>query len=172
MKQSQVGESATPSALQVELASPLRAVNLEEWVSEGVELTALGPGSHEQPENRPEVPAPLAPESRDGELPHDVPPDQKVTLTFYAYDLGRWTRTDTVSVSLDNPTEAQIIADCYARDRSKNACFYDEGLRKVAANECVRAAIVDGSFKILMSFGKDLVVTRFLVASVKQLLQK
>lgn len=172
VKQSQVGESATPGASQVELASPLRAVNLEERVSEGVESTASGPGSHEQPENRPEVPAPLAPESRDGELPHDVPPDQKVTLTFHAYDSGRWTRTDTVSVSLDNPTEAQIIADCYARDRSKNARFYDEGLRKVAADECVRAAIVDGSFKILMSFGKDLVVTRFLVASVKQLLQK
>ncbi|KAJ8226356.1 hypothetical protein LV156_008966 [Aspergillus fumigatus] len=172
VKQSQVGESATPGASQVELASPLRAVNLEERVSEGVESTASGPGSHEQPENRPEVPAPLAPESRDGELPHDVPPDQKVTLTFHAYDSGRWTRTDTVSVSLDNPTEAQIIADCYARDRSKNARFYDDGLRKVAADECVRAAIVDGSFKILMSFGKDLVVTRFLVASVKQLLQK
>ncbi|KAK9578945.1 hypothetical protein V6Z93_009873 [Aspergillus fumigatus] len=172
VKQSQVGESATPGASQVELASPLRAVNLEERVSEGLESTASGPGSHEQPDNRPEVPAPLAPESRDGELPHDVPPDQKVTLTFHAYDSGRWTRTDTVSVSLDNPTEAQIIADCYARDRSKNARFYDEGLRKVAADECVRAAIVDGSFKILMSFGKDLVVTRFLVASVKQLLQK
>ncbi|KAH2144445.1 hypothetical protein KXV68_005350 [Aspergillus fumigatus] len=172
VKQSQVGESGTPGASQVELAFPLRAVNLEERVSEGLESTASGPGSHEQPDNRPEVPAPLAPESRDGELPHDVPPDQKVTLTFHAYDSGRWTRTDTVSVSLDNPTEAQIIADRYARDRSKNARFYDEGLRKVAADECVRAAIVDGSFKILMSFGKDLVVTRFLVASVKQLLQK
>ncbi|KAH3178919.1 hypothetical protein KXX02_005752 [Aspergillus fumigatus] len=172
VKQSQVGESGTPGASQVELAFPLRAVNLEERVSEGLESTASGPGSHEQPDNRPEVPAPLAPESRDGELPHDVPPGQRVTLTFHAYDSGRWTRTDTVSVSLDNPTEAQIIADRYARDRSKNARFYDEGLRKVAADECVRAAIVDGSFKILMSFGKDLVVTRFLVASVKQLLQK
>lgn len=172
VKQSQVGESGTPGASQVELASPLRAVNLEERVSEGLESTASGPGSHEQPDNRPEVPAPLAPESRDGELPHDVPPGQRVTLTFHAYDSGRWTTTDTVSVSLDNPTEAQIIADRYARDRSKNARFYDEGLRKVAADECVRAAIVDGSFKILMSFGKDLVVTRFLVASVKQLLQK
>ncbi|KAH3547517.1 hypothetical protein KXW20_005957 [Aspergillus fumigatus] len=144
VKQSQVGESGTPGASQVELAFPLRAVNLEERVSEGLESTASGPGSHEQPDNRPEVPAPLAPESRDGELPHDVPPGQRVTLTFHAYDSGRWTRTDTVSVSLDNPTEAQIIADRYARDRSKNARF----------------------------FGKDLVVTRFLVASVKQLLQK
>ncbi|KAF4210373.1 hypothetical protein CNMCM5878_004502 [Aspergillus fumigatiaffinis] len=172
VKQSQVGESGTPGASQVELASPLRAVNLEERVSEGLDSTASGPGSHEQPDNRPEVPGPLAPESRDGELPHDVPPGQRVTLTFHAYDSGRWTRTDTVSVSLDNPTEAQIIVDRYARDRRKNARFYDEGLRKVAADECVRAAIVDGSFKILMSFGKDLVVTRFLVASVKQLLQK
>jgi hypothetical protein len=161
-----------PGVSQVKLASPLRAVNLEEWVLEGLELTALGPGSHKQLDNRPEVPAPLALESRDGELPHNVPPGQRVTLTFHAYDSGRWMRTDTVSVSLNNLTEAQIIADHYARDWSKNVRFYNEGLQKVAADECVCTAIVDGSFKILMSFGKDLVVTRFLVALVKQLLQK
>lgn len=73
---------------------------------EGLELTALGPGSHEQPDNRPKVPAPLALESRDGELPYNMPPGQRVMLTFHAYDSGRWMRTDTVSMSLDNLTEA------------------------------------------------------------------
>ena len=75
------------------------------------------------------------------------------------------------TVSSDNPIEAQIIAERYARDLDQSARFYDCRLRKVAVDECVRAAIDDGSFTILMSFGRDLVVTQDLVASVTQLLE-
>ncbi|KAF7133642.1 hypothetical protein CNMCM5793_004950 [Aspergillus hiratsukae] len=144
-KQTQVGESGTPEALQVDLAS--------------------------RPDNRLENPAPLAPERTDGDLPSDVSPGRRVRITFYAYEGGSWTKTDTVSVSSNNPTEAQSIADRYAREQGKNARFYDRKLRKVAADESVRAAIADGSFTIFMSFGRNLHVTRHLSASFAQLLQ-
>ncbi|KAH1519476.1 hypothetical protein CDV57_01297 [Aspergillus fumigatus] len=102
---------------------------------------------------------------------NDLPPGRRVTITFYAYDRGSWRRTDTVSVSSDNPHEAQNIADHYAQDQSNSARFYDSALRKVAVDECVRAAITDGSFTILMCFGRDLMVTRHLDASVARLLE-
>jgi hypothetical protein len=66
--------------------------------------------------------------------------------------------------------EAQSIADRYARELDWNARFYDRTLRKVGVSQCVRAAIDDSSFTILMSFGKDLAVTRHLATSVAQLL--
>jgi hypothetical protein len=102
---------------------------------------------------------------------NDLPPGRRVTITFYAYDRGSWRRTDTVFVSSDNPHEAQNIADHYAQDQSNSARFYDSALRKVAVDECVRAAITDGSFTILMCFGRDLMVTRHLDASVARLLE-
>ncbi|GFG10588.1 hypothetical protein IFM5058_05002 [Aspergillus udagawae] len=102
---------------------------------------------------------------------NDLPPGRRVTITFYAYDRGSWRRTDTVIVSSDNPHEAQNIADHYAQVQSNSARFYDSALRKVAVGECVRAAITDGSFTILMCFGRDLMVTRHLDASVARLLE-
>lgn len=134
-------------------------------------MTDLGAESHKQPDNKLKVSAPLAPESTNGELPPKVPTGRRVKLTFHAYEQGKWRKTDTVSVSFDNLTKAQIIADRYARDQKKKARFYDRGLRKVAADECVRAIVVDGSFIILMSFGRDLIVTRSLEKSVAQLLE-
>ncbi|KAF4221633.1 hypothetical protein CNMCM6457_001784 [Aspergillus fumigatiaffinis] len=59
----------------------------------------------------------------------------------------------------------------HAQDQSNNARFYDSALRKVAVDKCVRAAITDGSFTILMCFGRDLMVTRHLDASVARLLE-
>lgn len=79
-------------------------------------------------------------------------------------------RADTVLVSSDNPHEPQNIADYYAQDQSNSARFYDSALRKVAVDGCIRAAITDGSFTILMCFGRDLMVTRDLNASVARLL--
>ncbi|KAL5333673.1 hypothetical protein BJX70DRAFT_48849 [Aspergillus crustosus] len=117
----------------------------------------------------PKVPAPLGPGSINERLSSDAPPERRVTVTFHVYEQGAWRKMDMVSVSPNHPTEAYIIADRYARDPSQNARFFDGRLRKVAVNECVRAAIDDGSFAVLMSFGKDLVVTRHLVASVAQL---
>lgn len=104
-------------------------------------------------------------------LSRDSPPGQRITITFHVYERGGWKRTDMVSVRSENPVEAQVIADRHAQDLDQNARFYDCGLRKVAVNECVRAAIDDGSFTVLMSFGRDLVVTRHIVASAAQLLE-
>jgi uncharacterized protein YaiL (DUF2058 family) len=76
---------------------------------------------------------------------------------------------DMVTVNPTQLAEAQIIANQYAQDPSQYARFYDGQLRKVMVDECVRAAIDDGSFTILISFGKDLIVTRHLVTSVAQI---
>ncbi|KAE8391594.1 hypothetical protein BDV23DRAFT_69197 [Aspergillus alliaceus] len=94
---------------------------------------------------------------------------RRVTITFQVYERSQWSTTDVVSVSLDHLTEAQTLADRYARDPNRNARFYDGQLRKVAVHECIRAAIEDGSFTVRMSFGRDLVVTRQLVASIAPL---
>ncbi|KAL2829037.1 hypothetical protein BDW59DRAFT_142760 [Aspergillus cavernicola] len=99
------------------------------------------------------------------------PPGRRVMVTFHVYKRGEWRTTDVVSVSPDHLAEAQTIANRYARDPNRNARFYDGRLRKVAIDECIRAAIDDGSFTVLMSFGRDLVVTRQVVASVAPLLQ-
>jgi hypothetical protein len=80
-------------------------------------------------------------------------------------------RADTMLVSSDNPHKPQNITNHYAQDQSNSARFYDSALQKVAINGCVRAAITDGSFTILMCFGRDLMVTRDLDASVAQLLR-
>jgi hypothetical protein len=54
-----------------------------------------------------------------------------------------------VSVSANQLAAAQIVADRYARDPRQYARFYDGRLRKVAVDECARAAIDDGSFTVL-----------------------
>ncbi|CEL09500.1 hypothetical protein ASPCAL12635 [Aspergillus calidoustus] len=115
-----------------------------------------------------EVPA-LHPRSMHEGLSSDVPLERRVTVTFYVYERQAWKKMDMVSVSPTQLAEAQIIANRYALDPSQYARFYDGRLRKVAVDECVRAAIDDGSFTVLMSFGKDLKVTRHLVASVAQI---
>ena len=79
--------------------------------------------------------------------------------------------TDAVSVDAHNPVEAQAIADRYVRDPEQQAHFYDCSLRKVAADKCVRAAIDDRSFTVLVSLGRGLAVTGSLVASVTRLLE-
>ncbi|KAE8155499.1 hypothetical protein BDV40DRAFT_294282 [Aspergillus tamarii] len=94
---------------------------------------------------------------------------RRVTITFQAYERNQWSTTDVVSVIPNHLAEAQILADGYARDPNRNARFYDGQLRKVAVDECIRAAIDDGSFTVRMSFGRDLVVTRQLVASIAPL---
>ncbi|PIG80619.1 hypothetical protein AARAC_007638, partial [Aspergillus arachidicola] len=94
---------------------------------------------------------------------------RRVTITFQVYERSQWSTTDVVSVSPDHLAEAQILADGYARDPNLNARFYDGQLRKVAVDECIRAAIDDGSFTVRMSFGRDLVVTRQLVSSIAPL---
>jgi hypothetical protein len=96
---------------------------------------------------------------------------RQVTITFQVYEQSKWRTTNVVSVSPDHVADAQILADGYARDPNRNARFYDGQLRRVAVNKCIRAAIDDGSFTVLMSFGRDLVVTRQLVASVAPLLR-
>lgn len=98
-------------------------------------------------------------------------PGGRVTITFRAYQRGEWIVMDAVSVDSVNPAEAQAIADRYARDPEQEAHFYDRSLRKVAVDQCVRAAINDGSFTVLMGLGRGLAVTRNLVASVTLLLQ-
>jgi hypothetical protein len=116
-----------------------------------------------------EVPDPLRPGSMPAGLSSDVPPERRVTVTFYVYERQAWKKMDMVTVSPTQLADAQIIAERYARDPSQYARFYDGRLRKVAVNECIRAAIDDGSFTVLMSFGKDLMVTRHLVASVAEI---
>jgi hypothetical protein len=92
-------------------------------------------------------------------------------VKFHVYEQGGWRNTDMVSVHPNHIAEAQTIANQYARDPNQNARFYDCQLRKLAVDECVRAAIDDGSYTVLMSFQRDLAVTRQLVASVALLLK-
>lgn len=115
-------------------------------------------------------PAPLAVGSIN-RGPAGSPPEGRVTITFRAFQRGQWTVTDATSVDSANPVEAQAIAERYARDPEQEAHFYDRSLRKVAVDQCVRAAIDDGSFTVLMGLGRGLAVTRKLVASVTQLLE-
>jgi hypothetical protein len=124
----------------------------------------------EEDAERPTLEAPgLRPGSPHEGLSSDAQPEQRVTVTFYVYERQGWKKMDMVSLSANQLAAAQIIADRYARDPSQYARFYDGRLRKVAVDECVRAAIDDGSFTVLMSFGKDLIVTRHLVASVAEI---
>ncbi|RAL17636.1 uncharacterized protein BO97DRAFT_419872 [Aspergillus homomorphus CBS 101889] len=98
-------------------------------------------------------------------------PQGRVTITFPAYQRGEWMVTDADSVDSAHPVEAQAIAERYAPNPEQEARFYDRPLQKVAVDRCVRAAIDDGSFTVLMDLGRGLAVTRKLVASVTQLLQ-
>lgn len=144
----------------------------------GTNPTSSGTRNQQHQNNGVEVSTPLAPRSRDssrgvsgGDLPGDGPPRQRVTVTFHAYEEGGWRRTDTVSVNSGNLIQVENIANRYARIQGQNARFYDCALRKVSINQCVRAAIEDGTFTILMSFGRDLRVTRQQTALVAQLLE-
>jgi uncharacterized Zn-finger protein len=101
----------------------------------------------------------------------DAPREQKVIVKFYVYEQQKWRKIKIVSASPDQPAEAQIIADQYAQDPDKMARFYDGRLRKVAASECVRAAIDDKSFVVFMSFKKELAVTRLLEVSAQDLVR-
>ncbi|KAF4240504.1 hypothetical protein CNMCM8980_001153 [Aspergillus fumigatiaffinis] len=60
------------------------------------------------------------------------------------------------------PSQSMSIADHSAQDQThrKNVRLHGRALRKVAGDDCVRAAISDGNFTIFMRFGRDLIVTR------------
>ncbi|RAL04901.1 uncharacterized protein BO80DRAFT_441141 [Aspergillus ibericus CBS 121593] len=98
-----------------------------------------------------------------------TPAGTEVTITFRAYERGEWMTLATIPVDASDPHEAQKVADRYARVEDQNARFYDRSLRKVSVNQCVRAAIDSGTYTVLMSLGKELYVTRQLIASVARL---
>ncbi|KAF5857600.1 hypothetical protein ETB97_005529 [Aspergillus alliaceus] len=96
---------------------------------------------------------------------------REVTIRFLAYESrGDWRTVETVTVNVSAIGDAQRIANRYARQHDLNARFYNRSLRKVSVNHYVRAAIDDGSLMIFMSLGRDLKVTRLLVASVARML--
>ncbi|KAE8406037.1 hypothetical protein BDV37DRAFT_281279 [Aspergillus pseudonomiae] len=96
---------------------------------------------------------------------------QDVTIRFLAYESrGDWRTLETVTVNVSALGDAQRIANRYARLHDLNARFYNRSLRKVSVNHCVRAMIDDDSLTIFMSLGRDLKVTRLLVASVARML--
>ncbi|KAL4756748.1 uncharacterized protein BDW70DRAFT_144438 [Aspergillus foveolatus] len=102
-------------------------------------------------------------------LSSGVQPERRVTVTFYVYERQAWKKMDMVFVSPTQLAEAQIIATDMHEIPANMHRFYDGRLRKVAVDECVRAAIDDGSFTVLTSPGKDLIVTRHLVAPVAEI---
>lgn len=116
-------------------------------------------------------PMPVTGGASSGSHSDDIQPGRNVTITFRAYDRGEWRKLDVVSVNASDPREAQKLANHYARAEGQNARFYNHALRKVSVNQCVRAAIDDGTFTILMSLGRELTVTRQLVASVARLFE-
>ncbi|BCR83589.1 uncharacterized protein ACHE_10991S [Aspergillus chevalieri] len=103
--------------------------------------------------------------------PSGMQPGQNITITFRAYEHGEWTKVNSISVEASDPRKAQELAGNYARAEGQNAQFYNHALRKVSVNQCVRAAIDDGTFTILMSLGRELHVTRQVVASVTKLFE-
>ncbi|PYH99208.1 hypothetical protein BO71DRAFT_476744 [Aspergillus ellipticus CBS 707.79] len=86
--------------------------------------------------------------------------DKTVTITFRAYERGRWKKMCSLPVTKSDIREAQRVADQYAQAEHQNARFYDRSLRKVSVNWCVHAVIHDGTFTILMSLGRSLHITR------------
>ena len=71
-----------------------------------------------------------------------------------------------VSVSSDYLAEAQILADRYIQDSNRNVRFYNNQFCKIAVDKCIRAVIDNNNFIVRISFGRDLIVTRQLVASI------
>lgn len=98
-----------------------------------------------------------------------APAGQKVK--FHVYEQGAWRKIDTVSVRPGHLAEAQTIANQYAQDPNQKARFYDDQLRKVSVDSCVRNAIDNGSYTVLMSFRRDLPMTRRITASAALLLK-
>ncbi|OJJ03119.1 hypothetical protein ASPVEDRAFT_84579 [Aspergillus versicolor CBS 583.65] len=58
-----------------------------------------------------EVPDPLRPGSMPAGLSSDVPPERRVTVTFYVYERQAWKKMDMVTVSPTQLAEAQIITE-------------------------------------------------------------
>ena len=96
------------------------------------------------------------------------PPENSLTITFTSFSKGKWHVTDRIQVDPDDPSEAQRVALKYARNQ--HARFYNRSLRLVAATQCVRAAMEDGSNVVLMSLRQDLKVTREKVGQVAEML--
>jgi hypothetical protein len=97
-EQKQVGKGSSSEALQAGLPSQRRATNLEKWVlkvvtrlnftqRKGTNPSCITMRNQQQPDNRLEVPAPLAP-ARNSDLGSDAPPGRRVTVTFYTYQQG------------------------------------------------------------------------------------
>ncbi|ODM24145.1 hypothetical protein SI65_01735 [Aspergillus cristatus] len=148
-----------------------------DWVSRNrkrVWPVAWGRSKRARPNRVVTPPSPSLPqittEGRDvSRSPGSTQPRRIVTITFRAYERGEWKKVNSILVDISNPHEARKLADNYARAENQNARFYDRNLKKVSVNQCVRAAIDDNTFTILMSLGRELVVTRQLVASVTRL---
>ncbi|KAJ5117538.1 hypothetical protein N7448_011170 [Penicillium atrosanguineum] len=101
--------------------------------------------------------------------PLRILPPNTVTITFRAYENGRWHTTDEVQVDPTDPSEAQRIAYKYTRKDGQHTQFYNKKLRLVSAAQCVRAAMDDGSNTILMSLRQELKVTQDKVAEVAEM---
>ncbi|KAL4962593.1 uncharacterized protein BDV14DRAFT_177896 [Aspergillus stella-maris] len=178
--QKQTNGGSSPETSQMGLSSPRRAPNVKDRAQKVVtqlsfgQIAATNPTptdteNQQQPGYGLEGSAPIGNLSTN--TASNASPARKVTVTFRVWEKGEWRITDTKTVKSDSPLEAQMIADQYARDHDRNARFYNWQLRKLAVDECVQAVIDDGSLTILMSFGRDLVVTRYLLKSVEQLME-
>ena len=101
--------------------------------------------------------------------PRRILPAHTVTITFKAYEDGRWHTTDEIQVDPADPSEAQRIAYKYTRKDGQHTQFYNKKLRLVSAAQCVRAAMDDGSNTVLMSLRKELEVTQAEVNEVAKM---
>ncbi|OJJ42065.1 hypothetical protein ASPZODRAFT_77819 [Penicilliopsis zonata CBS 506.65] len=179
-KSKQARPGGSSKASRVNLSSRRRAVNFDARVQgEATQLDAtqrditnpVSAGVRDVVHDKANDPAALAVGNINSDPAGGSSPGGRVTITFRAYQQSKWIVTDAVSADAVNPFEAQAIADRYARDPEQEAHFYDRSLQKVAVDQCVRAAIDDGSFTVFMGLGRGLAVTRNLVASVTQLLE-
>ncbi|CEJ55660.1 hypothetical protein PMG11_01908 [Penicillium brasilianum] len=169
-KESRAGWSSRRRAVDFEARMPGVVTQLDATQPDITNLVRTGVRDVVREHDEANDPAPLAVGSI-SRGPSGSPPEGRVTITFRAFQRGEWIVTDAISVDSANPVEAQAIAERYARDPEQAAHFYDRSLRKVAVDQCVRAAINDGSFTVLMGLGRGLAVTRKLVASATQLLE-
>lgn len=103
--------------------------------------------------------------------PRRILPPNAVTITFRAFERGKWHVVDRIPVDPADPSEAERVAYKYAREENSDARFYNQALRKVSVMQCVRAALNDGTNTVLMSLGMDLTVTRKKVAQVTRMLK-
>ena len=103
--------------------------------------------------------------------PRRTPPPNAVTITFRAYEMGKWHVVDRILVDPADPSEAERVAHKYAREENKDARFYNQALRKVSVMQCVRAALNGGTNTVLITLGMDLAVTQNKVAEVTRMLK-